>query len=513
MVSVFALRKAGLLGIVLLVVWSATVMAGEPSPQMPAPALRTKRAEAERLLKEIDDQTAARKKSAASLLQVASETGTDLNVVKPRMDELNAEIKKLDAKRTELKAEIDRLDKELARPENLTLEERLAKLEKEVEAARKADQQRVSTLTLKPNVGAKLYGYFKFDASWDDGRVDNGNYARWAESQAIEKKDPESNMTANQSRLGLTLFGTDPGPMKPSATLEVDLYGSGTAENKPEMLVRQAYMQLDFPDYQFSVIAGQTSDVISPLNPSTLNYTVLWWNGNVGYRRPQLRLTKGFTFGPLGLELAAAATRNIGHDNGALDPGDTGEDAGTPGVQWRSAISFPSLTEKPVVLGASGHWAREEYDTDTSDEHYNRTSNSVNLDLSLPITRWLALKGECYSGRNMDSYLGGIGQGINATTLSEIRSKGCWGAANLRATSGWLSRWDINAGVGLDDPNNDDLGVGARSRNFALFGNATCDLGRGVSAGIEYMHLETDYLGQDDPARVNRVQFSLIYKF
>ena len=46
----------------------------------------------------------------------------------------------------------------------------------------------------------------------------------------------------------------------------------------------------------FTILGGQTWDVISPLNPRSLNYSVYWWAGNIGYRRPQVRLTKGMNF-------------------------------------------------------------------------------------------------------------------------------------------------------------------------------------------------------------------------
>ena len=36
-------------------------------------------------------------------------------------------------------------------------------------------------------------------------------------------------------------------------------------------------------------MAGQTWDVISPLNPGMLMYSVGWEAGNIGYRRAQLR--------------------------------------------------------------------------------------------------------------------------------------------------------------------------------------------------------------------------------
>ena len=78
-------------------------------------------------------------------------------------------------------------------------------------------------------------------------------------------------------------------------TGKLDLfYGAGGAENKAEIMMRHAFFKLDWPQERFSIIAGQTSDVISPLLPDTINYSVAWWSGNIGYRRPQIRITKDY---------------------------------------------------------------------------------------------------------------------------------------------------------------------------------------------------------------------------
>ena len=42
-------------------------------------------------------------------------------------------------------------------------------------------------------------------------------------------------------------------------------------------------------DEEFRLLVGQTWDVISPLNPDMLMYSVGWDGGNIGYRRAQVR--------------------------------------------------------------------------------------------------------------------------------------------------------------------------------------------------------------------------------
>ncbi len=112
-------------------------------------------------------------------------------------------------------------------------------------------------------------------------------------SEATRRNDDEFNLTANQTRLGFKIAGPASETMKASGKIEFDLFGNYASENKAKLQMRHAYMTLLWPQTDLSLIVGQTWDVISPLNPNTLNYSVLWDVGNVGYRRPQIRLTKG----------------------------------------------------------------------------------------------------------------------------------------------------------------------------------------------------------------------------
>jgi outer membrane DcaP-like protein len=270
----------------------------------------------------------------------------------------------------------------------------------------------------------ELYGYIKVDGSYDTSRTNTGNFVTWVDSEISGSSDNEFNMTAKQTRLGMNITGPDDGNLKTSGKVEVDFYGSGGTENKGKIQMRHAYMKLDWPDKDFNIIAGQTSDVISPLNPSTLNYTVLWDAGNIGYRRPQLRFTKGFDLDDeRHLETALAITRTIGDDrfrSATVNNAESGEDAGIPTVQARVGLTFPWMDYKPTTLGLSGHWGKEDYDTVNKE----RETWSLNVDLNQPINDKLSIKAEGFVGENLDTYFGGIGQGLNTATGEVIGSRG-----------------------------------------------------------------------------------------
>jgi DcaP outer membrane protein len=354
----------------------------------------------------------------------------------------------------------------------------------------------------------QLYGYIKVDASYDNSRTNTGNFVTWVDSEVGNRDDNEFNMTAKQTRLGMNITGPDDGNIKTSGKVEVDFYGSGGTENKGKIQMRHAYMKIDWPDRDFNIIAGQTSDVISPLNPSTLNYTVLWDSGNIGYRRPQIRLTKGFDLDDeRHLEAAVAITRTIG-DNRFMGTttgnAESGEDAGIPTVQGRVGLTFPWLDYKPTTLGVSGHWGKEHYDSVNKD----RETWSFNVDLNQPINEKLSIKAEGFVGENLDTYFGGIGQGLNTANGEVIGTRGGWIAASL----GPWEKLRYNAGIGLEDVNNGDVAAGQRTLNRSIFGNVIYAINKNTDVGLEISQWHTERKSQGG-ADALRAQMSFIYKF
>jgi len=384
-------------------------------------------------------------------------------------------------------------------------------VEKIVEKVQKEYTKKESTLSA---LDIELYGYIKADAAYDTSHTTTGNYALWVDSDVENKDDDEFNMTANQTRLGLRIAGPRDGEMETSGVVEVDFYGSGAPENKAKIQMRHAYMKLDWPEENFNIIAGQTSDVISPLNPSTLNYTVLWNAGNIGYRRPQIRLTKSFPVNSdVALTLEGALARNIGRENDLTPATDSGEDSGVPAIQGRTSLSFPFFGYKPTTLGVSGHWSEEEYDTSAIGSDTKFKSWSVGLDLTQPVNRWLTIKGELFTGRNLDTYLGGIGQGVNTNEAKsiyykEIPSTGGWVAASL----GPWDRWRFNVGMGMDDVDSDYVNTDDRILNRSVFGNFVYSFSKSTEVGFELSQWHTERKGQGNADNL-RAQMSFLYKF
>jgi len=357
------------------------------------------------------------------------------------------------------------------------------------------------------------YGFIKLDASYDSSAVNTGNFATWVLPDRPGSND-EFNMTAKSTRLGLRINSLQGGDILATGLVEVDFFGGDTGENRPGVLVRHAYAKLDWPEERFSILAGQYWDVISPLNPNVLNYTVQWYAGNIGYRRPQVRATKIYGLSnSVDLKLEAAVTRNIGGVPTNI-ASDTGANSGLPAFQGRVSSTFPLLGARPTTVGVSGHWGKEELSAAGGSRKFD--SWSLNLDISQPINKWLTVEGELFSGENLSPYFGGIGQGVNLARGREIGSRGGWVAARMTP---W-EKWAFNAGVSLEDVRNRDLigmaepggGQGIRQYNRAIFGNVIYSINKNTDIGFELSHWHTEYQGRPDADSI-RAQTSLIYKF
>jgi hypothetical protein len=283
--------------------------------------------------------------------------------------------------------------------------------------------------------------------------------------------------------------------------VEVDFYSaaaSATAtgaatlpENKTTVMLRHAFVKAQLTESQ-SIIAGQTSDVFSPIVPSTLNYSVAWGIGNMGYRRPQLR----YELAASGLSVQVAAAS-------ALDA----QDAASPHLQGRLGYTLKNADQKILTVGISGvsGW---------TDAARTEKVEAGALDLVVALGKMFSLSMEYHSGRNLSDYLGGILQGTNIND-DEIGTTGYWVQLKAKLTD----KICLNIGMTSDDPEQDDLAASLTNEmkdlNTSTFINIRAKLNESLEAGLEFMNCSTTYFDGTNETKYNgdRYQFSLIYKF
>lgn len=407
-----------------------------------------------------------------------------------------------------LEEELNEL-KQLMRQQQETEEEgaKDVSIDQNAESSAKKTAKEAATTRAINKFQFEPYGYIKLDASYDDSRTNYGNFVLYVPGEAEKKNDDEFNMTARQTRLGMNITAPHIGDWTAQGRIEVDFYGDGFAshENKSEVLLRHAFFKVNKEG--LSIIAGQTSDVISPLNPYTLNYTVGWAAGNIGHRRPQLGMTLDYALdhkNRLFLAVSIARTSGLVNEDLDLDGQNDGEDAGLPSIQARFALATEHFTEKESVFGLSGHYGKEEMHWDAIEREWE--SWSVNWDFHIPFSDQISLKGEVFAGCNLDDYFGGILQGVNVIAREGIKAMGGWAQVRYQPDQ----EWQIHAGFGLDNPTNDYLDPGMRAKNRFIYLNGLFEVIPSVTVGLEYSHWETEYK-EMSRGTDNRIQFSFIY--
>ncbi len=344
------------------------------------------------------------------------------------------------------------------------------------------------------------YGAFWADMIYQTERTNPGSYTVFVPSREAQGENAFI-IDARRTRLGLNVDG----PRIPllhnsvsSANVEIDFQSPVTSanENRPTVLLRHAYWQAR-NDY-YRVLIGQYWDVISPLNTDMLNYSVGWVGGNIGYRRAQFRFERYFHPDPnLMLTSQIAVVQNIVTDF-ATTPDVNREPGGWPILQGRLATTLGDRTNgRPIEFGVSGHIGETGFDFLTTgppprnlppaDDQRFRTW-SFNVDMRVPVTERLSMKGEFFTGENLSAFLGGIGQGVCPCTRSTVRSTGGWFDLTYKLTE----RWRVVAGYGLDDPVDNDLLFG-RTYNQFFFANTSYNVTQSLVTGFEVASWRTLY--------------------
>jgi hypothetical protein len=303
-----------------------------------------------------------------------------------------------------------------------------------------------------------------------------------------------------RTRLGIDITGPRIaafGCAQSGGKVEIDFHGAFVVENKPGVLLRHAYGEVK--DDEFRLLAGQTWDVISPLNPGVLSYSVLWGEGNIGYRRAQVRIERYLALpADQQLTLQLSLNQNIVSDFTA-EPGVEPESSAWPLIEGRLAFTddSPGPLAGPVALGISGHIGEQGFDFTAvgppplnlppADDVRIRTW-SFNVDLRVPVTKRSGFQGEYFMGQNLSTFLGGIVQGVCPCTRRPIRAHGGW----VELWHDWSPCWHSHVGFGVDDPVDRDMLFG-RSYNHALFANVSHDVTSHLIVGTELTLAKTTF--------------------
>ena len=394
-----------------------------------------------------------------------------------------------------------------------------------------------------------IYGRMRLDYSFDTSRAYGGaTWAYWVlpnyEGQVGKREfknnnDYESNISARNSRFGMKLKGTHIETIKAdlSGQLELDFNGGDLTVDTWKALPRMRIAAFTL-DWGFvEIMGGNNWDTFSTLYPMGDLNIAHAFGGNVGFRRPQLRLSFKPSFGEGGrvwiqmgiarpLDIANSdydgmgqaptetdkngdgviqAKDEFGRDTGEVvapvvgDGNNDGEDSGIPMLQWRLAVESPIWTKTPFMIGTGGHYQKASFNTPIvykEEERDSLNSYHVDMELVFPIIDELLLRGEFFYGQMLKDITGAIAQDVNPETGEAIKAMGGW--VDLIAKP--FKVWNIAIGYTADKPDADTMEVEKaanmeklRYMNSTVFVNNIFDFGSGFTMYVTYVHMMTDY--------------------
>jgi len=373
------------------------------------------------------------------------------------------------------------------------------------------------------------YGFLWTSIVSETTRTNPGSYTVWVPS-ADDQGESAFFLDPRRTRLGLDIAG----PRIPffhwaksGGKVEIDFQSpvTGGFENRATVQLRHAYWEVK--DDYFRFLVGQNWDIISPLYPSTLNYSVGWDGGNIGYRRAQVRFDRHFYLSSIlkltgEIGIAADVVSDLASTTGVRrEPSDW------PVIEGRLAATLGSRCRgsRNIVVGFSGHVGEQGFDfLDTLPAELNPLGLpaqddvriitwSANLDVLVPVTDRLTFKGEYFNGTNLGTFLGGVGQGVCPCLRRAIRANGGWAEAAYDITC----RWHTATGFGIDDPNVEADALLGRKYNQFIFMNTTYDLTKKLNVGLEVTFWKTLYYearpGLTTPAPGESTVFEMVARY
>ncbi|SMO71407.1 hypothetical protein SAMN06269117_12123 [Balnearium lithotrophicum] len=451
----------------------------------------------------------------------------------------------------QLKQMVEQMRAELqqVKEENQELREEIQKL-KGTKAPLRKEKGAPSFLS-KSGKKVDFYGYFKIDASYSDSKAVGTDYILFAYPENVRgglanklpflrnSNDNDFNINFKHSRFGFDIKTKENG-YDILGKFEFDLYRTDTNDwenndpNKQVVRVRRAFVQLKGDSW--SILAGQEWMLLTQLYPHLSNFPSGALMGNIGYRIPQIRLSKWFETDSGKFTIQTALDKEFGETDTPWF--DTGSDSGLPDLQGRITYDT-NLNGLKFHIGAIGHVGREQVDL-ADGGNKDLDSYSYGLEYKLGYGMF-ELSGKIWKGRNLDKwYTGGVGQGVlfiyNGGKFDTKLDTKKYGypidAKEIDAEGGWIELttkfsprlvWRIGAGV--DNPDNDDLkyngkyAVMARLKNTMYYTNLFYKLTPSIGLMGEYLRVETDYPDEDyigtkyGDGTVNRFQGSILYFF
>ncbi len=292
-----------------------------------------------------------------------------------------------------------------------------------------------------------------------------------------------------QSTVGLAVTGTRVLGAEFRGDLDVDFFGgqqaSGGGRTFPLLRLRTARAILTWAHGE--LLVGQEQPLTSGVNPVSLasvGTPGFAAAGNLWLWLPQARATveagTRLKFAVQGAVLAPMT----GDPAGAFDTDfDAAERARRPFLQGRMRLRWGEGDRQGEIgVGIHQGWFAATGDSLLQSRGYM-------ADALLPLGPRVDLRGEAWDGRGLRPLGGGqIGQLFGRQGVV-VRGRGAWGQLNWRI----VPRVAVGSGYGIDDPNDADLGAGARLKNITTAAHLIVRPGGPLVINAEWRRTTTTY--------------------
>ena len=377
--------------------------------------------------------------------------------------------------------------------ENELLKLRLQLLEKQVNKLlnQSKDNKRVNIPQVKAkknsNINGKFYGFIRVDMAYDSSRTLNGNSYYYI----LERDKERFILTPRSTRFGYKFYKQAYGNFPAiDGKIEMDFFGGGN-EDKAQLRLRHAYLKLNYKNYSWLI--GQTWDLFSSLNPYVADFGTLYYAGNLGFRIAQLRYTRNYKLSErvstdFGIAFARPYRDNTDLD---IDGIDDGEHSGMPDIQLRFGYKRKYSKNRVATLAISGVMGKDKLSTPINGEDEFEVSG-ICIEQTFKFNERFSFKGEYYEGKNIMSYAGAVGYGVNTRYGDRIYGFGGWGQLFYKLPSGNL--WTV--GYGMDANKLDQLKTYQdrfRHKNMRWFTNYTIKLRKDVKMILDISRMFTEY--------------------
>lgn len=398
------------------------------------------------------------------------------------------------------------------------MNKRIEMLEQEVQDLKaqqeELKQQPQSAVTSKYPL--EVYGFVAAQVFWGSTKTRlytaNPTNATAAQSSVLNANAGASNnnswlsFSVQNSRIGLNWTGSQVGNnIYMGGKVELDflnVYNNLGAGTSPIPRIRHIYMDFWGSEKDFkkwAVLAGQTWDIFSPLNTKSLSLGGnLWFQGNLGFRRPQIRFTYQHRWSDKNIfKVAVAATHPANTDDLINNSGiDSGIPYGELLLQYNRNMKYGDL-----VIAASGTAGRQRRGGATWATMFG-VAGSINV----PVHKFLQISGEIQYGQDLGNFLTYAGTGLSNRNLCG------WAQISSR----WHNMFETNLGFGIDNIDKANIaagtGPGNINRNQNYYANFKLYPFKSFYWGVEYNYMRTGYIG-NGTSDASIVFTNLVYSF